>query len=232
MLYLGGGGSEVDEARSWDLVFQSGQRITVWSFAQPSNRIRRVMDWVSSALSQRGHFYIQLGDRGPRFGLEQADVLVIPGGNTLSLLQWVQQNGFFTAVASFLKGGGKVYGGSAGAILLGADIAICDVKNGGLDENEYTLEDTQGLDLLNGAVVFPHFDAGSSAHFVTCQKWADDHSVIVSAIPEKCGVEVDETGIFRNAGPDSVHLFRHRRDAASLISGEDWYIDGRVTAVD
>lgn len=220
MLYLGGGGSEDDEAQLWDLVFQPGQRVTVWPFAVPSSRIPDVMAWISTALSKRGEFTVEVGDQAPDFGLANADVLAITGGNTFDLLAWIQVKNLQQPVKDFIARGGKLYGGSAGAILPGADIDICDVEKGGLDENRIGLKDTIGLDLLGGALVFPHFDTSSKAHTAVCQKWSDELGTNVIGIPEKGGLVMETQGEFLSAGPDAVMVFAPHGEPVARHSGE------------
>ncbi|WP_284043324.1 hypothetical protein [Actinoplanes sp. M2I2] len=38
MIFLGGGGSEKDEARLWDEVFRPGARLAVWPHAMPHSQ--------------------------------------------------------------------------------------------------------------------------------------------------------------------------------------------------
>ncbi|MBL7260923.1 Type 1 glutamine amidotransferase-like domain-containing protein [Paractinoplanes lichenicola] len=189
MIFLGGGGSETDEANLWDEVFVEGRRLTLWPYAMPPDRRPQVERWFREALAPRGQFVF---DRA----LDQADILAIPGGNTYDLLAAVRD--MLPALRPFLERGGHIYGGSAGAILLGADIDIAGI----LDPNDIGLTDTAGADLLAGHVVYPHFTADQES---TAARWAADHDVAVLAIPETAGVIVDgETA--RNAGPSPVQV--------------------------
>lgn len=225
MLYLGGGGSEDDESQLWDLVFRPGQVVAVWPFAMPPVKVPGTMAWWTQALKKRGEFEIKIGDHEPALGLETADVLAISGGNTFHLLAWVQKNKLQPAVEDFIDRGGKIYGGSAGAILLGADIAICDIKTGGMDENDIDLPDTKGFDLLNGAVVFPHFEPDNDSHGATCQRWANEHNVTVIATPEKSGVAFTREVGFLNSGPDDVVTFSPRQEPKIHIAGATFMIE-------
>jgi dipeptidase E len=126
-IFLGGGGSETDEDLLWNELFAAGKRVVVWPFAH-----RRVEDqratgqWLSSALATRA-FQVEtwLDDVGRHIDqLEGADVLAILGGNTFDLLAYLQRRDWFAGLRDSLTQGGRLYGGSAGAILLGADVAI------------------------------------------------------------------------------------------------------------
>lgn len=193
MIYLGGGGSEQDETRLWDEVFTVGQRLAVWPHAMPRSRWSAVERWLIEALAPRGDFTIEMAGPAPLTG----DVLVIPGGNTFDLL--AARREALAELPAFLERDGRIYGGSAGAILLGADIAVAGI----LDSNDAGLTDTRGADLLSGHVVYPHYTAGQES---TARQWATDHAVAVLAIPESAGVVVDGP-LARNTGPEPVYVF-------------------------
>lgn len=77
----------------------------------------------------------------------------IGGGNTYRLLQIVRETGFDQQLRRFAQAGGLIYGGSAGAILLGKTIGpetYTDSKNPGIT-------DLSGLDLLQGYDVWCHY---------------------------------------------------------------------------
>ncbi|GAB2613776.1 hypothetical protein Aab01nite_70110 [Paractinoplanes abujensis] len=207
MIFLGGGGSEADEASLWDEVFVEGRRLTVWPHAMPRDRWPQVEQWFRAALSPRGTFVIDVGDAG----LQQTDVLVVPGGNTYALLAATRD--MLPALRPFLERGGHIYGGSAGAILLGADIDIAGI----LDLNDLGLTETAGADLLTGHVVYPHFTADQAE---TAARWAADHDVAVLAIPETAGVIIDG-GKARNAGPSPVRVFTPSGNR-TYSAGREW----------
>lgn len=79
--------------------------------------------------------------------------IYIGGGNTYKLLKLFRDSGFEAVLKEYIESGGVVYGGSAGAIILGADISTSD------DENEVNIKDLIGLDVLNGYSVFCHYKA-------------------------------------------------------------------------
>jgi dipeptidase E len=163
------------------------------------------MTWFRQALAPRGQFaFVDT--------LDDADVLVIPGGNTFDLLHAVRDR--LAGLPAFLARGGHVYGGSAGAILLGADIAIAGL----LDPNDIGLTDFAGADLLGGCVVLPHYIAEQEA---VAQAWSRDHDVTILAIPEKAGLVV-EGGLARNVGPAAVRVFEPQAtDVPSPSSSAD-----------
>ena len=227
MLYLGGGGSGHDESKIWDMVFQPGQRIAVWPQAQPQAIHSDVLNWFTNALAPRGHFEIfESSKAAPQFGLDTADVLFIPGGNTFHLLDFMQKHDLLNAVHRFLAQGGHIFGGSAGAVILGVDIEICDVKNGGLDENDIGLEDTSALGLLGRCVVYPHFQGVDTEQHGICQRWADLHGHNVIATPEQCGVAVSNDGVAFNSGPADLYAYSPGGRVRRYGAGERWNLKG------
>jgi dipeptidase E len=209
-IYLGGGGNEHDEEALWDEAFTPGQHVSIWSFAMPPGPARTGSTrWLSNALRTRGDFTLDA------WGLEETDddhstqrlqcsqAVAIPGGNTFDLLHHLQQHDLLSALNAFLNDGGQVYGGSAGAILLGADIAIAETE----DPNDAGVSDTRGLNRLAGAVVRPHYHPAQDTEL---QQWATAHQQVVLALPERSGVVVTDTAgrvMARNVGPEAVQVF-------------------------
>lgn len=209
MIFLGGGGSETDEANIWDLAYKAGQRVVIWPFAMPSSRWQGTKEWIASSLMRFGTFQsISLGLEGPDFGLCDADIVAIPGGNTFRLLHHLQKHNLLSALRGFLDKGGRIYGGSAGALILGASISIADSSAGGQDDDIMgDLENLQGLDVLRGCVAYPHFELGVDRFEGHCHRWSLEHGVTVIGMPERCGVEFGPSGRALNAGPSPAYVF-------------------------
>jgi len=87
--------------------------------------------------------------------LLSANVLVITGGNTFTLLRNLKQSGLDKAIIDFSKKDNIVISGfSAGALVLTPTINICNLPN--FDENLVGLKDLSGLNLVDYEV-FPHY---------------------------------------------------------------------------
>jgi dipeptidase E len=155
-VYLGGGGSKDDEASLWNELFQSGQRVLYLPFALPANEYERAEQWLNASLAPRGQFEVETWGSAAdhtTHDLETFDVVFVGGGNTFDLLDHLDRHGLMKPLREFVASGGRLYGGSAGAVLLGADIAIAETA----DPNDAGITDTHGLDLVGGLVVRPHF---------------------------------------------------------------------------
>lgn len=212
-LYLGGGGSADDEANLWNEAFKPGQRIVIWPFAQPRDRWYVILEWFTSAMAARGDLSstslfgsTSLVDAIPGGGLEAADIVVVPGGNTFELLGILRSQGLLDELKRFAEKGGKVYGGSAGALLVGADIGLADVERGGLDKNTIGLQDTRSLGMMGDIAVYPHWESQTTN--VGYEAWATEKGLRVLGIPEQSGVVVDlKQRLGTNKGPADVILF-------------------------
>lgn len=112
--------------------------------------------WLASVLHPRGvqtiDMWTELSGRDPA-ALDGYAAIFIGGGNTYWLLHQVRSAGFEQPLRRFAQRGGIVYGGSAGAILLGADIGTC----AHMDENHIGIHDTRGLNLVGGRAVWCHY---------------------------------------------------------------------------
>jgi len=202
-VFIGGGGSAADEGLLWDELFALGGRVVCWPFAQRDRDAQAsVHEWLTGELAGRGDYevdtWIDVPDSAIA-GLSSAQVLFIPGGNTFALLDFLRARGWLGPVGEFVAGGGLLYGGSAGAILCGADIAVAAL----LDEDVAGTSDTRALDLLAGAVVYPHFTAADTS---VLEQWVRTHDEPVLAIPERGGL-IFRDGVFRETGPERVEVF-------------------------
>lgn len=79
--------------------------------------------------------------------------LFFGGGNTFKLLHDLKKCGAFEKIKDYLAGGGVAFGGSAGAIIFGADLEACRLD----DTNEVNLQATDGFDVLNGISILCHY---------------------------------------------------------------------------
>jgi hypothetical protein len=84
------------------------------------------------------------------------------------------------------------------------------------------MEDTTGINLLNGCVIFPHFKGVNSQHHGACQTWADSHGVTIIALPEECGIVVGRDGVVSNAGPQPACVFTPNNPITIYETGQSW----------
>ena len=79
--------------------------------------------------------------------------LFIGGGNTFKLLKDLKDSGSFEKIKIFIENNGIVFGGSAGAIILGQCIDTCKYA----DKNEVDLKDLMGFDVVSHFSFLCHF---------------------------------------------------------------------------
>lgn len=115
--------------------------------------------------------------------LDGFDAVYLGGGNTFGLLAQLQDSGFVAGLVRFARRGGAIYGGSAGAIVLGRDITTA----AHLDRNEVGLAETRGLDLAAGHAVWCHYQPDDDARIVDHVR---EKGWPVLAISERAGVAV------------------------------------------
>jgi dipeptidase E len=194
--YLGGGGSADDEAQLWHAMLSRNRKVLYWPFAIPPEGRTAAADWFATSLDHLGviadiETWADLDGRSPEDPLP-ADLLFVGGGNTFTLLDHVRRAGYLGTVRAFVAAGGDYYGGSAGAILACESIALAAE----LDSNDVGLVDLQGLGLVSGFAVFPHYTPDRAP---VLRAWIAQHHTTVVGIPERSGLVVDD-GLARVEG--------------------------------
>ncbi|MEQ7009435.1 Type 1 glutamine amidotransferase-like domain-containing protein [Actinopolymorpha sp. B17G11] len=199
-VFLGGGGGARD---SYPLDRQfaraiGGGPVSYWPVAlDPSTHdYTDCVEWVRSVYEPLGVGDISLwtGDR-PVFPADYR-AIYIGGGNTYRLLSIIRRWKLLEQLREFVLGGGMVFGGSAGAALLGADITTI----AHIDRNEVGLTDTHGADLTAGYGVFVHHrDADLPREIV----WAATHGRSAIALTERSNAVVAGATVTA-IGPDPL----------------------------
>ena len=159
-LYLSGGGDE-KQAFLLDKEFfcslpQNGRFLYIPIALRGHELYAGANSWLKNvvALHGRNDLEMETADDLLKYKfeyLEKFDAIYIGGGNTWSLMKELKDSGFSNLIIKYLDAGGKIYGGSAGAIIFGKTI------NTSNDENNVGLENMSGLDLLHDYSVVCHF---------------------------------------------------------------------------
>lgn len=134
--------------------------------------------------------------------LDEFDAVYIGGGNTFALLAELRRSGFEDYLSKYAQCGKAIYGGSAGAAVLGRDIRT--VKY--LDRNEVGLVETKGMDLAMGHAVWVHYqpqDDNLIAEHVR------QYQQPVLALSERSGIIIEQENM-RTVGFEPAYRFdRH-----------------------
>ena len=154
--------------------------------------VRRIELWTEEDLRKK-----------PESELNKFSGIYIGGGNTFYLLDEIKKSGFFNKLKAKAVSGMPVYGGSAGAIILGKTILTSS------DKNSVKTKDFYGLDLVKGYSIFCHYDKPEEAEWVkdTSKKLKIGKAI---ALPENSGLFVSENGI-EVVGPGSAYLPNENR---------------------
>lgn len=138
--------------------------------------------WIRSVFTPSGLDITMWDDISAKtiHDLRSFATLYIGGGNTFKLLHDLKQAQFDKTIQHFLQRGGIVYGGSAGAIVCGKDISTAL-----FDPNDVGLEDTAGLDLLQGASVWCHYESAHDQHILSAVERLQQPII---ALSEKTGL--------------------------------------------
>ena len=115
------------------------------------------------------------------------------GGNTFKLLFELKLARFDDKLKEYIDSDGIVFGGSAGAIVMGKDIKPCECD----DENEVGVVNTEGFDILNGFCIFCHYlnrdEEKNEANTNYLRELSNEYRII--ALPEEDTIFVSEDGI-------------------------------------
>jgi inorganic pyrophosphatase len=199
LLFLAGGGGYEDSAELDKHFFENipdnGKMLYL-----PFARDTYDATWVTG-LVRRFSDTIQIitptPDEAHDLDLTKYDAIFIGGGNTFKLLDFIVTNGMAEKLKSYIHDGhGSIYGGSAGAIIMGKTIDTSSDDKG-------VFQFTDGLNLLN--------DANVACHWPRCkdyvQKLAKDGVSKIYCLPENAGMVFNNDGeLLMTIGPDTEIL--------------------------
>jgi len=191
-LVLGGGGDAVDSKKVDNLygdLLPPNAKVLYIPIAWKSKEHDTCLGWFTETYDRFGFTIEMLTD------LKSCDVkyvhtfdsIYIGGGNTFSLLHDLKVSNFIETLQSFIESGKVVYGGSAGAIILGKDIQTASLGTDS-DVNDVGLEDFSGLNLINGYAIHCHYKDNQYAEL---KDFAEKKCLNIFLLPEDAGLFVD-----------------------------------------
>ncbi|PIR73127.1 MAG: hypothetical protein COV26_00165 [Candidatus Nealsonbacteria bacterium CG10_big_fil_rev_8_21_14_0_10_36_23] len=183
-IFLGGGGNK-EASKQIDELFintiKEGrlEGIIYIPVALASKPYENCLEWFSSIFASRVskiEMWINLENKVLE-GVEKKMAVYIGGGDTLRLMNLIRDSEFDKQIISFVKNGGVVYGGSAGAIILGKDIRTApEARNS---------EQTEGLDLIGGYSIACHYKTNNFSELMKISKIVEGK---ILAIEENAGI--------------------------------------------
>ncbi len=152
-IFLAGGGSEKDSLvidKAFSDSIGHKKKILYVPIAMETDDYSGCLNWIKSTFSV---FQITDIEMVTNLNLIRNidNAVYIGGGNTFKLLKEIRKTGFDKKLKEHAENNGIIYGGSAGAIIMGKNILTTS------DSNDVGLTDFNGLDLINGFSVWCHY---------------------------------------------------------------------------
>lgn len=157
-IYLGGGGNEKIAFEVDDNFFKDINSVLYIPIAWPNEDFKSCLKWFLNMSSLHKKLKIKMWkgeEKTPN--LDKFDSIYIGGGNTFKLLKRLKESGIGEELIKFYNKGGKIFRGSAGAIIWGRDIKtalICKDK----DKNEVKITNTSGFNQVKNYDIQCHFE--------------------------------------------------------------------------
>jgi dipeptidase E len=202
VIFLSGGGSG-EKSRKVDSEFISrinGDKPILYIPLARDPPYDSCMDWIISnfkPLKFSNFYMIDSPEKLKTVDLSAYSGVYIGGGNTYKLLKDLQSCCFLQTLKNYLARGGLFYGGSAGAIIIGADIGTAD------SENIYKLSDLKGLGFASGFSIYCHYTKDDDKKIL--DYYNSNHNNVL-AIPKDAGIFIDRFKM-QVIGPGSVTVF-------------------------
>jgi len=120
--------------------------------------------------------------------LKQFSAIYIGGGNTFSLLNAIRISKLDKVLEEYIENEGVIYGGSAGAIILGSNIMTC----AHMDANNANLQNFEGLNYIQDYSIWCHYEMENDSFIWSYIK---NYKKNVIALPEDTGIFYSKSGI-------------------------------------
>jgi len=222
-IFLAGGGDEkdsflVDQNFVSSLIMKKVLYIPV-ALERDVIGFETAYDWLVGALNQHCKNFIDismwLNLEGKKIeDIIKFDAIYIGGGNTYKLLKEMYESEFNLLLLEFLNMGKIVYGGSAGAIILGKTIAIVE------EENTINYQKNEGLSLLGDYSIICHYDVKKD---IGIKKFINEKKCPVLCVPEKSGVVIENNDV-KVIGEQPIYFFECDGNEITVKPGEIYKI--------
>ncbi len=181
MIYLSGGGNHVSPIDyKFAEILDRSKTLVYIPNALTDIAYTKALEWFKSIFVPLGIKNIEMWDNlSPRTALQEVAGIYLGGGKTAHLLNQIKTSGFDNVLLEAFKKDVPMYGGSAGAIILGKDIRTAP---GALDLPE---TDSLGLNLYKGYSATCHYSTASETRIKIASRKINS---AVLCIPEDCGI--------------------------------------------
>lgn len=189
-LFLSGGGSEKKTFEFDEIFLKEINKIIYIPLAWPNENFEGCLNWFTSMINthKKGISIKMLTNLNEKINLSDFDAIYIGGGNTFKLLKKIKDSEFDKKLKEYYENGGIIYGGSAGALILGnkIDLALISKEK---DENIVGLKNTSGLNLIKDYDIQCHFEPNQINKHL---EFIKNSKRKIIAIPEESGLIVKD----------------------------------------
>ncbi len=160
-LFICGGGSGeriLEATKQFGSLLDKSKPLLYVPLAMESFRYPSCLEWITKEMSSINITNIEMVTSGAELARKKLNdycAIFIGGGNTYKLLNDMKCSGAFEKVKDYIINGGIIFGGSAGAIILGFDIDTCKYED---DNESIGLKDTSGFNILNDISLLCHLN--------------------------------------------------------------------------
>lgn len=216
-LFLSGGGNE-KQSKKLDQLLVSlipKKRLLYIPIAMPQDRhsFEECFNWITNTFAglnfKKIDMWTDLSCKNYE-DLNKYGAVYIGGGNTFSLLNDIRKNNFDKLLIKYFKNGGTIYGGSAGAAILGKEIGTAFFGKDS-DENLVKLKRLDGFNLVNNYSIACHYTINDDKNIFG---YVNKHNIEVISLPESTGLFVKNSKI-KIVGYENAYLFT-KKDKITL----------------
>ncbi len=194
----GGIGDKVKDARNLlNEIIDNNKKILYIPFAWPDGTYKGCLEFITKELADVDKLGIDMVTSANELlskNFNDYACLYIGGGNTYKLLSILKETGNYDKIKNYLvNDNGIVYGGSAGAIIFGADLDSCNTD----DENEVGLIDNTGFNMIKGYSLLCHYTSRNAERTKLSTDYLLELSKLkpIYAIPEEDTIYVEDDKI-------------------------------------
>jgi len=163
------------------------------------------LNWIKSnflPLEFHNFKMVESAEELKNINLEDYSGIYIGGGNTYKLLNELKSADFLQILKKFIESNRIVYGGSAGAIILGKNISTTN------DKNVIKIKDFSGLNEVGNFSIYCHYNKSEKKNV---ERKFNNNNISIIALPEKVGLIIKK-GKCNIVGKESAFIF----------NGENW----------
>jgi len=190
-IYLSGGGDKKQSLLLDKFLFKNipknGSLLYIPTALIGHTLYSNTQEWIKSVLELHNRTDIQITTAKDisKFNIESLfnfDTIYIGGGNTWRLIYEFENLHFSELLIQYYKHGGNIYGGSAGAIILGKRLDTQD------DINNINYNKLLGLNILQNFSITCHYNTKLTNKY---KKWTLDKKLPLICLPEDSGLIIE-----------------------------------------